>query len=135
MIQSFVFGRFNLQVARRELLADGTRIELGSRAFDILLLLIEARGELVPKDDLMRRVWGNVIVEESTLQSHIWALRKALREERDRILTVPRRGYRFVGQCEAIEPTKDSAREGHAEQCTGPSMRPEGRTNLPNMMS
>jgi len=135
MIQSFVFGRFNLQVARRELLADGTRIELGSRAFDILLLLIEARGELVPKDDLMRRVWGNVIVEESTLQSHIWALRKALREERDRILTVPRRGYRFVGQCEAIEPTKDSAREGHAEQCTGPSLRPEGRTNLPNMMS
>ena len=71
MIQSFVFGRFSIQVARRELLADGARIELGSRAFDILMLLIEARGELVSKADLMRRVRGNIIVEDSTLQSHV----------------------------------------------------------------
>ena len=139
MVQSFVFGRFSVHVGRRELLSDGAAIELGSRAFDILMLLIEARGELVSKADLMRRVWGNIIVEESTLQSHIWALRNALKEERNRILTVSRRGYRFVGQCQAIEGSEISVQDArdsrHCDHSSGPVLISRARTNLPSMMS
>ena len=64
-------------------LADGARVDLGSRAFDILMPLIEAQDELVYKTALMRRVWGNIIVDESTLQRprlapHILRLRNQI---------------------------------------------------------
>ena len=53
----FSFGRWRLSSTRRRLLANGEPVALGSRAFDILLALIEERGRLVTKDALMRRVW------------------------------------------------------------------------------
>jgi hypothetical protein len=54
---SFAFGRFSVLPARRELIADGRRIEVGDRAFDVLLVLLEASGTIVSKDDLLGRVW------------------------------------------------------------------------------
>jgi DNA-binding winged helix-turn-helix (wHTH) protein len=51
------FGRFRLLPHRRELHADGVALELGSRAFDILMVLIQARGGLVTKDEFLSRVW------------------------------------------------------------------------------
>jgi DNA-binding winged helix-turn-helix (wHTH) protein len=94
---AFQFGRFRVLTRSRELLADGLSVELSSRAFDILLVLIEAGGAVVTKDELLQRVWPTVIVEENTLQSHVYALRKALGDQRDLVMTVPGRGYRFVG--------------------------------------
>jgi DNA-binding winged helix-turn-helix (wHTH) protein len=58
------FGRFRLDVDRRELFRDGTPVQLGSRALDILCVLASANGEVVGKDELMRRVWPDVVVEE-----------------------------------------------------------------------
>ena len=66
------FGRFQVLPHRRELLPDGLPIKLGGRAFDVLMALIEARGEVVSKDALMARV-----VVENSLQSQISALRAA----------------------------------------------------------
>ena len=63
------FGRFKLLPHRRELLADGQPIELGGRAFDMLLALVEARGTVLTKDALMDRVWPGRIVEENSLQA------------------------------------------------------------------
>ncbi|MDE1179245.1 winged helix-turn-helix domain-containing protein [Paraburkholderia sp.] len=80
----------------RELRLNGEAIRIGSRAFEILLLLAEANGTLVSKDDIMRRVWPDTIVEENNLQVHISALRRALGDERDRIRTVPGRGYLLI---------------------------------------
>ena len=92
------FGRFQLLPLRRELRADGVVIELGSRAFDILLVLTEARGALVTKDEILSRVWPDTVVEENNLVVQISALRKALGERRDFIRTVSGRGYRFVAE-------------------------------------
>ena len=90
------FGRFQLLPQRRELRADGVMVELGSRAFDILLILTQARGELVTKDELLSRVWPDTVVEENNLVVQISALRKALGEGRDFIRTVSGRGYRLL---------------------------------------
>jgi TolB-like protein/DNA-binding winged helix-turn-helix (wHTH) protein/Flp pilus assembly protein TadD len=92
------FGRFRLLPHRRELRADGVAVELGSRAFDVLMVLTEARGALVTKDEILSRVWPDTVVEENNLVVQISALRKALGEDRDFIRTVSGRGYRFIAE-------------------------------------
>jgi DNA-binding winged helix-turn-helix (wHTH) protein len=92
------FGRFRLIWRSRDLLADGAPVAIGNRALDILIVLIEARGALVAKDEIMSRVWPGAIVEENTLQFQISTLRKALGKDRDFIRTVSGRGYRFVAE-------------------------------------
>jgi DNA-binding winged helix-turn-helix (wHTH) protein len=91
------FGRFRVLPRRRQLLADGVPVELGTRAYDILLTLIEANGLLVTKDELFNRVWPGRIVEEGNLQVQVLALRKALGADRDLIRTDYGRGYRLIG--------------------------------------
>ena len=72
------FGHFRVLPHRRELLADGAPVKLGGRAFDILMALIDARGEVVSKNALMARAWPDRVVEEKNLHSQISALRTAL---------------------------------------------------------
>src|SRR5215510_13039964 len=91
------FGRFEVLPLRRELHVDGRPVELGARAFDLLMALIEARGTVLSKDKLMAQVWPGRIVEESNLQVQIAALRKALSGERELVRTVAGRGYQFTG--------------------------------------
>jgi predicted ATPase/DNA-binding winged helix-turn-helix (wHTH) protein len=90
------FGRFQIVPHRRELKVDGTPVPLGSRAFDIACLLIEARGELVTKDEIMQRVWPDTIVEENSLHVTMSSLRKTLGAHRGAIRTVPGRGYQLI---------------------------------------
>ena len=92
------FGRFRLLPHRRELHADGAVVELGGRAFEILMVLTEARGALVTKDEIMARVWPDTVVEENNLVVQVSALRKALGQDRDLIRTVSGRGYRFIAE-------------------------------------
>ena len=95
------FGRFQVLPHRREFLAEGVPVPLGSRAFDVLMVLIEAGGELVTKDEILSRVWPGMVVEEHSLQFHISALRKVLGEDRGFIKTISGRGYRFVADITA----------------------------------
>src|SRR5271165_6674062 len=81
------FGRFRVLMRQRRLLADGVPVELGTRAFDILMVLLEADGALVTKDELLRRVWSGIIVGQDNLKLHICTLRKALGEDCDFIRT------------------------------------------------
>jgi TolB-like protein/class 3 adenylate cyclase/predicted ATPase len=93
------FGRFRLNLARRELRRDNAPVRLGRRALDILCVLASAGGAVVSKDELMAQVWAGVVVEENNLQVHISALRKALEgdsNEESWIVTVPGRGYRLL---------------------------------------
>ncbi|MDM0025289.1 ATP-binding protein [Variovorax saccharolyticus] len=101
--QSFAFGRCQVSVQRRELLREGHPVSLGSRAFDILVVLVEGRGAVVTKDELMLRAWPGRIVEENTLEAQVSALRRALGEDRTVIRTVAGRGYQFVSEI-ADEP-------------------------------
>ena len=99
--QSYEFGRFRLNVAERLLLREGEPVPLTPKVFDILVTLVEHGGQVVAKDDLMKRVWPNTFVEEGNLTQNISLLRKALGETpggTQFIETVPRRGYRFVAE-------------------------------------
>jgi len=99
--ETFTFGRFEIRRRRRELVVDGEPVELGSRAFDILLALIDADGAVVTKSELMNLVWPGTAVEENNLSVQIHALRRALGEDRQFIQTVAGRGYRFIGELHA----------------------------------
>jgi DNA-binding winged helix-turn-helix (wHTH) protein len=92
------FGRFQVLPHRRELLADGQPIKLGGRAFDVLMALIAARGEVVGKDALMARVWVDRVVETHNLEAQISTLRAVFGADRDLIRTVSGRGYQFTGE-------------------------------------
>jgi predicted ATPase/DNA-binding winged helix-turn-helix (wHTH) protein len=89
-------GQLLISLESREIQLDSQSLRIGSRAFDILELLIRAQGTLVSKDEIMRRVWPDTVVEENNLQVHVAALRKALGADRDLIKTVPGRGYRLI---------------------------------------
>ena len=91
------FGRFRVLLRPRWLLADGVPVELGSRAFDLLRVLLEADGALVTKEELLDRVWPGIMVSEENLKVQISALRKALGSDRNLIRTEFGRGYRFIG--------------------------------------
>ena len=96
----FEFGPFRLDTAERHLLRDGEPVTIPPKAFDTLLVLVENRGHAVKKDELIAAVWPDTFVEENNLTQYVSVLRKALGEgaggERY-IETVPRWGYRFVG--------------------------------------
>ena len=91
------FGRFRVLLRRRQLFADGVPVELGTRAFDLLLVLLEADGALVTKEELLNRVWPGIVVCEHSLKVHISALRKAFGADHNLIRTEFGRGYRFIG--------------------------------------
>ena len=97
--RAFSFGPFHLIPEQQLLLEREKPLRLGSRAFDILVILVERPGELVSKEELMARVWPKMFVEPSNLTVHIATLRRVLGDGRngDRYLVnIPGRGYRFV---------------------------------------
>lgn len=93
--RSVGFGRYRMFPALRLLLRDGVKIDLGARAFDVLLRLLEAGGELLSKDELIDKVWAGAVVEENNLQAQISAIRRALGADREMISTEFGRGYRL----------------------------------------
>jgi DNA-binding winged helix-turn-helix (wHTH) protein len=114
------FGRYRVLLRQRRLLAGGVPVELGARAFEILMVLIEADGALVIKDELQRRVWPDVVVAPENLKAQIAVLRKALGEDRGLILTDHGRGYRFIG---TIRDTLATAEGSPASGATMPRDR------------
>jgi DNA-binding winged helix-turn-helix (wHTH) protein len=92
------FGAFTLDIGERRLSA-ASDVRLSPKTFDVLAALVQHRGRLVTKHELLARVWPETFVEEGILTVHVAALRKALGDEtRPRLFieTVPRSGYRFV---------------------------------------
>ncbi len=104
---AFRFGPFELLPGRRELLLRGSSVQLGARAFDLLLALVRRQGQLATKDELMAEVWPNIVVEENNLQVQISALRKVLGRDADSsrfLQSIPGRGYRFAAPIEHDSP-------------------------------
>jgi DNA-binding winged helix-turn-helix (wHTH) protein len=89
-------GQLLISLESREIQVNSQSLRIGNRAFDILELLIRAQETLVSKDEIMRRVWPDTVVQENNLRVHVAALRKALGADRDLIKTVPGRGYRLI---------------------------------------
>ncbi|SOE95716.1 Predicted ATPase [Burkholderia sp. D7] len=103
-------GRFQIDLEMRTLLRNGETVQLGSRAFDILAVVACANGRLVTKNELMKTVWPDTIVEENNIQVHLSALRKVLGPDRDLILTVPGRGYQLLQRRKSAQPDKAGSR-------------------------
>ena len=109
------FGDCALDTERRELRRGTALVAVGPQVFDILVYLVENRERVVTKDDLLDAVWAKRIVSESTLTTHINAVRKAIGDsgnEQTLIRTIPRKGFRFVGDVrdEERSTARDSAR-------------------------
>ncbi len=100
------FGDFSLdRVRRRVWRNDGTPVVLSARLFDALLFFVEHAGNLLDKDELLAALWPGQIVEENNLNQIVLALRRALGDDRGEnryILTVPRRGFRFVAHVRPV---------------------------------
>lgn len=105
MEQGLGFGPFALYPEQKLLLEDGAPVDLGSRALDILVLLVRRRGELVRKQALIAAAWPGIFVEDVSLRVHVSALRRSLGdglEGRRFIKTIPGRGYSFVAPVAAL---------------------------------
>jgi DNA-binding winged helix-turn-helix (wHTH) protein len=106
---SLEFGRFRVLLRQRLLLADGVPIELGTRAFELLLALLEADGSLVGKEQLLARVWPGIAVAEENLKAQVSTLRRALGKDRDYIRTEFGRGYRFTAAVRSSVPWRTTS--------------------------
>jgi Tol biopolymer transport system component/DNA-binding winged helix-turn-helix (wHTH) protein len=97
--QLYEFGPFSVDPVKRQLKNQSELVPLNSKAFDLLLVLIEESGKVVEKDELMKRLWPDSFVEEGNLSVQVSTLRKALGEtpnDHQYIVTIPGRGYRFA---------------------------------------
>jgi len=99
---TYEFANFRVDTGECVLLQDGRPVPLTPKAFDTLLLLVENSGRLLEKEAMMERLWPGTFVEEANLANNISLLRKALGDQANLIQTVPRRGYRFIGEVRTI---------------------------------
>jgi TolB-like protein len=109
------FGQYRLKRKERLFIGPNGAVELSSRSFDILTVLLDKPNELIGKPALLDAVWPGVAVEENTLQVHISALRKVLGA--DMIVTVQGRGYKYAGPPPL--PVGSVATEGHRSTLEG----------------
>jgi len=122
----YEFGAFCLDPAEHTLLRDGQPIPLRPKVYDLLVVLVENRGHLVDKEQLMSSVWAEEFVEEGNINKNISMLRQALGESGGGtkfIETVPKRGYRFVAEVREVNDnrqaellTQAAARPTHEHQ-------------------
>ncbi|MBI3652359.1 MAG: PD40 domain-containing protein [Acidobacteria bacterium] len=102
----YKIGAFYLDPEKKLLIKENQPVAIQPKVFDTLLALVEGRGTVLTKDDLMEKIWSNIAVEENNLQQHISALRKILGKTEDGkpyIETLPKRGYRFTATVEELE--------------------------------
>ena len=118
---SYRFKSFRLNVEERQLLHNGSPVSLTPKAFDVLATLVERRGQLVEKDELLKLVWADTVVEEANVARIVHTLRKVLGEDENGnkfIETVSKKGYRFV------------ASVTESREAPGPNS-PNGKQNAP----
>lgn len=102
----YAFGDFLLNVEERILLCNGELIPLTPKMLETLLVLVQNRGHIMAKDEIMKKVWPDVIVEEANLAVNISRLRRVLDkfESKDSYIeTIPRRGYCFVAEVTEVK--------------------------------
>jgi TolB-like protein/DNA-binding winged helix-turn-helix (wHTH) protein/Flp pilus assembly protein TadD len=113
----YEFGEFRLDPVNQLLLCKGAPVSMTPKVFNTLVLLVERHGQLIEKDEFIRQLWPGTFVEESALAENISRLRRALGETAGAlIVTVPKRGYRFVGDVRTIAPTEPKT--GHNDTHT-----------------
>jgi DNA-binding winged helix-turn-helix (wHTH) protein len=92
----FAFRRYWVIPSARQIIRGTQSLALGGRAFDLLVVLLQERGKIVSKQDIMTLVWPSTTVDEGNLRFQMTVLRRVLDEDRDIIKTIPGRGYLFA---------------------------------------
>jgi TolB-like protein/DNA-binding winged helix-turn-helix (wHTH) protein/Tfp pilus assembly protein PilF len=126
----YAFGPFRLDPAQRLLFRDEDVVSLTPKAIDTLLVLVENRGQLLTKDELLERVWPGTFVEEVTLAKNVSTLRKALGEAPgggEYIETHSKRGYRFVAEVREVEEASEPLGVSPAASPSAPEALPQAR--------
>ena len=134
----FAFEDYVLDQERRELTLHGQVVAVGPQVFDLLLLFVNNPDRVLSKDELLKSVWSGRIVSESTITSHINAVRKAIGdtgEEQRLVRTVARKGYRFVGRING-DTTGEAPRPDIDERSSAaPTQIPSSTLALPDKPS
>lgn len=127
----YAFGPYALDAARRVLMRGPEPVPLTARGFDVLLALVERRGETVDKEALLRQVWPDTFVQEANLSQQIFTIRKLLGhcEQQPYIATVPRRGYCFVAEVRETAP-RGGAAAPTPDTALAPTPNSSGATRL-----
>src|SRR5215510_5601688 len=115
--QCYEFGPFRLATAEHRLYRNGEVVMLPPKEFDLLLLLAQNPGRVMSRENLIKALWPNTVVEEANLNVHISALRKALAEsagDQHFIETLPRLGYRFIAPVTEVNETAMISSISHA---------------------
>ena len=129
----YAFEDHVLDEERRELTRRGTAVAIGPQVFDLLLHLLRHHDRVVGKDELLAAVWNGRIVSESTITSHINAVRKAVGDsgaEQRLVRTIARKGFRFIG-----ELSGPAATAGPADPAGAPPAKPVAPLALPDRPS
>src|SRR4051794_39030258 len=103
----YTFGGFRIDDQSRLLLHDGLRVPVPPKAADLLIVLLEGNGELIGREELIKALWPDTFVEDNNLAKHVFLLRKTLGLNNRGVAyieTVPKRGYRFVGDVDRLPP-------------------------------
>ena len=111
----YEFGAYRLDPRARLLSLRDRPIALAPKSFDLLLLLVERRGRVVERDELIRELWPDTVVEEANVTFQVSTVRKALGEDGSKwIETVPKHGYRFSAPVREVRPEENAAAEAQA---------------------
>jgi TolB-like protein/DNA-binding winged helix-turn-helix (wHTH) protein len=130
----YEFGPFSLDVTEGVLLRGSEPVRLTPKAFKLLLVLVQNSGHILDKDELMKEVWPNVVVEETNLAGNIYALRQVLGEGNDEeryIETIPKRGYRFVARVREVPDKSPVTRTQGLERSISESASSKGSVEAP----
>src|ERR1700723_2473657 len=103
----FQFGEFQIEAHARTLRREKAIVALNFRAFDVLLYFVQNPGKVLTRDELLKNVWADAFVDESSLAQSISVLRRALDEkpgDNSYIATLPGRGYQFVAPVQVVVP-------------------------------
>ncbi len=109
----YEFNGFRLEGTQRRLMYRGQPVPLKGKILDLLLFLVEMRGQLVVKEELMKKIWPDAIVEENNITVSMSILRKTLGEDRSMpkfIETIPRQGYRFIAEVTEVSLERPATR-------------------------
>lgn len=105
------FGEFRIDTVEETLSKNGEKLNINRRMFQVLRLLVERSGEIVSKEQFFEKVWEGSFVEDNNLTVAITGLRKVLGDDPKQAKFIenrPRKGYRFIGEVEIVDPTPKS---------------------------